>query len=256
MRSEYLSTKSINLFGVPCIPKIGRGDDLSPIIFDALGKAKLELLNGDIVIIAHSVVSKAEGRIVHRDEVKASKEAQKIAESNGFDPVHVELALRESRKILRTEGALVTETKTGLVCNFSGIDRSNAPADSFLLLPSDPDSSARRILIDLQKKTGKKLAVIISDTQGRPWRLGAVNVALGCAGINAFKYNRGKKDLHGRTLRRSTVCQIDELAAAAEPIMGQADEAIPVVIVRGYAIEEGTDVGKDVQRSEDEDLFR
>ncbi|MFQ5833839.1 MAG: coenzyme F420-0:L-glutamate ligase, partial [Candidatus Thorarchaeota archaeon] len=190
-----MSTEPIHLFGVPGIAKIVAGDDLSQLILDALGEAELELLNGDIVIIAHSVVSKAEGRVVHRDEVTVSKKAQEIAESNGFEPVHVELALRESRKVLRTKGVLVTETHTGLVCNFSGVDRSNAPPDSFLLLPRNPDSSARKILNDLQKKTGRQLAVIISDTQGRPWRLGAVNVALGCAGINAFKYNRGKKDL-------------------------------------------------------------
>jgi len=256
MRREQLSTKPLQLFGIPGIPKIEQGDDLSKIILEAVRESRLELLEGDILIIAHSVISKAEGRVVHQDTVKVSERARAIAEANGFDPVHVELALQESKRVLRSKGVLVTETHSGLVCNFSGVDRSNAPVDCFLLLPQDPDASAFELLKALQAETGLQAAVIISDTHGRPWRMGSVNVALGCAGIGAFKHNRGKKDLYGRIMRRSTVCQIDELAAAAEPLMGQADDAVPVVIVRGYEIEEDGKVGRDVQRTAAEDLFR
>ncbi|MHA2378480.1 MAG: coenzyme F420-0:L-glutamate ligase [Candidatus Thorarchaeota archaeon] len=251
-----MTSKPLQLFGVPRIPKIEQGDDLPKIILEAIRESPLELMEGDILIIAHSVVSKAEGRVVHQDTVRVSDKALAISEANGFDPLHVELALQESKQVLRSKGVLVTETHSGLVCNFSGVDRSNAPVDCFLLLPKNPDASASRILNALRAETGLKLAVIISDTQGRPWRMGSVNIALGCAGIGAFKYNRGKRDLYGRIMQRSTVCQIDELAAAAEPIMGQSDDAVPVVIVRGHEIEEDGKVGKDVQRTDAEDLFR
>ncbi|MHA2397178.1 MAG: coenzyme F420-0:L-glutamate ligase, partial [Candidatus Thorarchaeota archaeon] len=138
----------------------------------------------------------------------------------------------------------------------SGIDKSNAPEEVYVLLPKDPDQSAERILEGLVKETDLKLAVVISDTQGRPWRKGSVNVAIGCAGINAFKYNKGKTDLHGRVLKQSTVCQIDELASLAEPLMGQAGEKVPVVIIRGYEYQDGSETSSDVIRSRDEDLFR
>jgi coenzyme F420-0:L-glutamate ligase/coenzyme F420-1:gamma-L-glutamate ligase len=256
MRREHLTVKPLQLFGVPGIPKIDQGDVLSKIILQAVRESQLELLDGDIIVIAHSVISKAEGRVVHQDTVRVSEQAHAIAEANGFDPKHVELALQESRQVLRSEGVLVTETHSGLVCNFSGVDRSNAPVDCFLLLPEDPDASASRILDSLQAESGLNMAVIISDTQGRPWRIGSVNIAIGCAGIGAFKHNRGKKDLYGRIMQRSTICQIDEIAAAAEPLMGQADDAVPVVIVRGYEIEEDGKVGRDVQRTAAEDLFR
>ena len=251
-----MSVRPLQLLGVAGIPVIEQGDDLSKIILEAVRESRMEIMEGDIIIIAHSVVSKAEGRVVHQDTIRVSDKARTIATANGFDPAHVELALQESRRVLRSKGVLVTETHNGLVCNFSGVDRSNAPVDCFLLLPEDPDASALRILDALQVETGLKLAVIISDTQGRPWRIGSVNIAIGCAGIGAFKHNRGKRDLYGRILKRSTVCQIDELAAAAEPLMGQADDAVPVVIVRGYAIEEDAEVGRDVQRTAAEDLFR
>ncbi len=251
-----MSARPLQLFGIPGIPRIEEGDDLSKIILEALRESQLELLEGDIIVIAHSVISKAEGRMVHRDTVEVTEKARAIADANGFDPVHVQLAIQESKQVLRSEGVLVTVTHSGLVCNFSGVDRSNAPIGHFLLLPEDPDKSALRILNSLQTETGLNLAVVISDTQGRPWRKGSVNIAIGCAGISAFKHNRGKRDLYGRIMQRSTVCQIDELAAAAEPLMGQADEAVPVVIVRGYEIEEDGNVGSDVSRTATEDLFR
>lgn len=251
-----MNVRPLQLFGVPGIPIIEQGDDISGIILEAVRESQIELMEMDIIIIAHSVVSKAEGRVVHEDTIKVTDKARAIAAANGFEPAHVELALQESKRVLRSEGVLVTETHSGLVCNFSGVDRSNAPVDCFLLLPEDPDASASRILDALQEGTGRRLAVIISDTQGRPWRMGSVNIALGCAGIGAFRHNRGRRDLYGRILKRSTVCQIDELAAAAEPLMGQADDAVPVVIIRGYEIEEDGIVGRAVQRTAAEDLFR
>ncbi|MFX1260553.1 MAG: coenzyme F420-0:L-glutamate ligase [Promethearchaeota archaeon] len=246
----------IQLFSIPNIPEIEKGMDLASAILKCLSKSKLALNAGDILVIAHSIVSKAEGRVVHRDSVQISGRAKEIAESNGFDPVQVELALRESRLVLRNRGVLITETDSGLICNFSGVDKSNAPPDSFILLPKDPDASAASILTNLKDQTGLELAVIITDTQGRPWREGSINIAIGCAGINAFKHNRGKLDLYGKPLQRSMVCQIDEIASATEPLMGQADEGMPVVVVRGYKYRSGHETAKDIPRAKEEDLFR
>jgi coenzyme F420-0:L-glutamate ligase/coenzyme F420-1:gamma-L-glutamate ligase len=256
LRREKVPHTSIQLFNISGIPEIEKGMNLASVILDSLKESDLALQEGDILVLAHSVVSKAEGRVVHSATVEVSKRAYEIAESNGFDPVHVELALRESQAVIRDKGALITETSFGLICNFSGVDRSNAPPDSFVLLPQNPDESAARILRNLVEKTGLELAVIIADTQGRPWREGSVNIALGCAGINAFKYNKGKQDLYGKPLHRSTICQIDELSSAAEPLMGQADEGTPVVVIRGYEYSSGRETARDVPRSKEEDLFR
>lgn len=253
---ERLTNTRIELFSIPGIPEIEKGVDLASVIINCLNDSGISLQQRDILVIAHSVVSKSEGRVVHRSSVEVSKRANQIAESNDFDPVHVELALRESRGILRDQGVLITENKNGIICNFSGVDKSNAPPDSFILLPENPDESAATILSNLAEITGLELAVIITDTQGRPWREGSVNIALGCAGINAFKHNRGRLDLYGRPLQRSTVCQIDEISAAAEPLMGQADEGTPIVIVRGYPYSAGHEKAQDVPRAKEEDLFR
>ncbi|MFW9887575.1 MAG: coenzyme F420-0:L-glutamate ligase [Candidatus Thorarchaeota archaeon] len=246
----------IQLFGIPGIPEIEKGMNLASVILECLGKSRLALKPGDILVIAHSIVSKAEGRVVHRDSVRISGRAKEIAESNGFDPIQVELALRESRAVLRDQGVLITETNSGFICNFSGVDKSNAPPDSFILLPKDPDASAASILTNLEEQTGFELAVIITDTQGRPWREGSINIAIGCAGINAFKHNRGKLDLYGKPLQRSMVCQIDEISSAAEPLTGQADEGMPIVVVRGYKYNRGHETAKDIPRAKGEDLFR
>ncbi|MFW9846786.1 MAG: coenzyme F420-0:L-glutamate ligase [Candidatus Thorarchaeota archaeon] len=251
-----VNARTLQLLSIPDIPEIEEGMNLSTIIWKSLEAAGIPLTHKDILVIAHSVVSKAEGRVVYRKDVEISEEAKAISEKNGFDPAHVELAIREARSVVRTDGVLITETHHGFVCNFSGVDKSNAPPGSFILLPEDPDRSALVIQRNLEKISGLRLAVVISDTQGRPWRHGAINVALGCAGINAFKYNRGKRDLHGRELQYSTVCQIDELASAAEPLMGQANEGTPVVIVRGYDYESGDDTARSINRTKDEDLFR
>jgi coenzyme F420-0:L-glutamate ligase/coenzyme F420-1:gamma-L-glutamate ligase len=256
LRLERLTHSGIQLFSIPGIPEIEKGMNLASVIYNCLEESNIVLQERDILVIAHSIVSKAEGRVVHRASVDVSGRAEEIAESNGFDPVHVELALRESQAVIRNKGALITETNSGLICNFSGVDKSNAPPDSFILLPLNPDESATVILRSLMEKTGLELAVIITDTQGRPWREGSINIALGCAGINAFKHNKGKLDLYGKPLQRSTVCQIDELSSAAEPLMGQANEGTPVVVVRGYEFSIGDETAQDVLRTKEEDLFR
>ncbi len=246
----------IEIIAIPGIPLVNVGDDLATLIYSAAQRCGLTFMNGDIVVVAHTIVSKAEGRIVKATDIKPSQRAVSIALINGFDPLHVELAIRESRDILRDRYVLITENTQGMVCNFSGVDRSNAPPDSYILLPEDADRSADRIRRGLEKLSGVRLAVIVSDTQGRPWRRGNVNLALGCSGIGAFKYNRGRYDLYGRVLQRSTVCQVDELAAAAEPVMGQAAEGTPAVIVRGYFYEDSEEHGNKILRPRDQDMFR
>ncbi len=246
-----MRSKKLQAIAVSKIPFVLKNDNLAEMILE-----RFQLEDGDIVVVASKVVSKSEGRLVNAQDVTVSERAKKIAERNGFNPIHVELALRESVDILREEGALITETKLGIISNFSGVDKSNAPSEEYVLLPLNPDLSASTILDNLTKETGLKLAVIITDTQGRPWRRGSINIAIGCAGINAFKYNKGKEDLYGRVLKRSTICQIDEIAAFVEPLMGQSNESTPVVIVRGYDYSEGREGALEILRHKDEDMFR
>ncbi len=251
-----MTSKTVSAFALSTIPVIKQGNNLVEMILHSIKETGVELDKGTVIVIASKIVSKVEGRLVKASDVTVSKRANEIAEKNGFDPIHVELALRGSIDIIRSDGVLITETHSGLICNFSGVDKSNAPEGEYVLLPEYPDQSAERIRQGLVKETGVELAVVISDTQGRPWRKGSINVAIGCAGINAFKHNKGKRDLHGRVLKRSTVCQIDELASLAEPLMGQADDKIPVVVIRGYEYDDGVETGSDIIRPRNEDLFR
>ncbi|MCF2136408.1 MAG: coenzyme F420-0:L-glutamate ligase [Candidatus Thorarchaeota archaeon] len=251
-----MTSGEVKIIALDKIPIITEKQDIAEIILQALRREQQTLYRKDVILIAHTIISKAEGRVVHSDTVRVSSEAQRIADENEFDPIQVELALRESKTVLRRSKVLVTESTLGFVCNFAGVDQSNAPTDSYVLLPEDPDRSAEAIREKIREATGVEVAVIITDTQGRPWRKGSINVAIGCAGINAFRYNRGKRDTYGHELHRSTVCQIDELAAAAEPVMGQAKEGHPIVIIRGYQFEEGDERAANIAMSQQENLFK
>ncbi|RLI55343.1 MAG: coenzyme F420-0:L-glutamate ligase [Candidatus Thorarchaeota archaeon] len=241
---------------IGAIPEVRKGDDLASLILESVSHGGPTLRQQDIVVISSKVVSKAEGRVVDGRTVRVSQIAHDIAERNGFDEIQVELALQESVDVLRSDRVLITETRSGLVCNFSGVDKSNAREGQYILLPKQPDASASRIRKSLEDKTGLHLAVIITDTQGRPWRRGSVNIAIGCSGISSFKYNKGRRDLYGRILQRSTVCQVDEIASLAEPLMGQGGERIPVAIVRGYPFEDGDTDCQSIVRQVEEDVFR
>ena len=251
-----MTSKTIRAIALTTSRIVKKGDRIDELFLESVRESNLHLADGDVLVIASKIVSKAEGRVVRASDIRVSKRARGIADHNGFNPIHVEVALREAREVIVTDGVLITETDSGLVCNFSGVDKSNAPEDEYILLPKNPDISAERIHDGLVKSTGMKLAVVVSDTQGRPWRKGSINIAIGCAGINAFKHNKGKRDLHGRILKRSSVCQIDELASFAEPLMGQAGEKVPFVIVRGYEYADGDEKAIDVIRLKGEDLFR
>ncbi len=251
-----MSPETIQAFALAEFPVVEPHDNLVELILKSVEQSKQDLKDNDILVIASKIVSVSENRIVSAKDVEPSQKAIEIASQSDFDPIHVELAIRESVDILRTEGVLITETSSGLVCNFSGIDKSNAPEGKYILLPKNPDSSAHQLRESMMKATGKKLAIIVTDTQGRPWRRGSVNLAIGCAGIAPFKHNKGKKDLYGRVLERSTVCQVDEIAMLAEPLMGQAGKRVPVVIVRGYSYSASEETAKDINRSKHEDMFR
>lgn len=240
------------LIGVGGLPEIGPGDDLSQLI-----GARIALVAGDIVVVAQKVVSKAEGRTRNLADVVAGDEAIRLAPQLVAqpDPRFVQVVLDESVRILRTERVLITETRHGYVCANSGVDHSNIPGfDVVTLLPVDPDASAARLRDRLREVTGKTVGVIVSDTFGRPWRLGIVNVALGVAGMPALVDLRGRVDDAGKELHATVLAVADEVAASAGLVMGKTGRT-PVVVARGLQLE-GNGSGRELIRLAAEDLFR
>lgn len=234
--------RSLHLYGITELPRIRPGDDLGGLLAEALRALRLQVRQGDILVVAHKVVSKAEGRVVDLARVAPSPGALELAAACGKDPRLCELILGESRAILRVApGLVVAEHRLGFVCANAGIDRSNVAepgeggeAGSVVLLPADPDESARRLRFDIYRHVGVGPAVIICDTHGRAHREGAVGVSIGVAGLYPILREAGRQDLYGYTLRSSEEAVADELAGAATLVMGQADEGVPAVLVRGF----------------------
>lgn len=240
------------LIAVEGLPEVRPGDDLGELISS---RSKLE--TGDILVVAQKIVSKSEGRLVSLRTVTAGEEAVRIASRlvASPDPRMVQVVLDESVRVIRSERALITETRHGFVCANGGVDHSNVPGDDELtLLPKDPDASANRLRHRLRELTRATVGVIVSDTFGRPWRLGIVNVALGVAGLPALLDLRGSLDDEGKPLQATVLAPADELAAAAGLVMGKTNRA-PVVIIRGLALH-GSGKGRDLVRPAAEDLFR
>ena len=229
-------TNVIQIIGIEGLPIIREGDNLAELICMSAKKNGVSIKNGDILVVTHVVVSRAEGRIINLDEVTPSEFAKVIAKQYEKDPALVEVVLRESKAIIRmADGILITESKHGFICANSGVDRSNVPGQrNVVALPVAPDSSAEKIRQEIKKITNCDVAVIISDTHGRPLRMGEINVAIGVAGIKPIRDRRGEKDLFGYELRIKQTAIADELASAAELAIGQASEGIPVAIIRGY----------------------
>lgn len=249
--------KKIEIIGVSGIPIVRPGDNLGKVIVDAVNKMGLKIENRDIVLVTQVIVSKAEGRVYSLSEFIPSQDALKLAAVTGKDPRHVEAILREAVRIVRMRGeVIITETRHGLICANSGVDLSNVGEGMVALLPVDPDRSAEIIREEIKALTGKRVAVIITDSHGRPFRRGAINVAIGCSGIEPIWDRRGERDLYGRVLRSKQICIADELASAAELVMGQADEGVPVAIIRGYEYNVSEDGARTIIRQPDEDLFR
>lgn len=231
-----LAPRELRLTALPGLPLVQPGDDLAALLREGARRAGIALAGG-VLVVCQKVVSKAEGRIVHLAEVEPSAEARRLAKEHGKDPRHVEVVLRESVRIVRAgHGVLVCETRHGFVCANAGVDLSNAPAGGVaVLLPRDPDASARRLRDALHAPAGPPLGVVVSDTFGRPWREGLVDVALGCAGFAPLADWRGRADLVGRELEVTTLAVADQIAAAAGLLMGK-DAGVPAVFVAGVAL--------------------
>jgi coenzyme F420-0:L-glutamate ligase/coenzyme F420-1:gamma-L-glutamate ligase len=258
---ESISLKVFSAFALDNFPLIESGDDIAEIIVRTARKNDLEIENGDVIVIAQKVFSKAEKRVIPLKDVVPSKKAKDIAKLIEKSPKFVELVLRETRNVVKaSREILLVEDKRGLICINAGIDKSNVEGrGKFALLPENPDKSAKKCQIEIKKLTGKKVAVIMCDTYSRPFRRGQVNFAIGMAGIKPFRDYRGKKDLFGQTLKVKNVAAVDEIAAAAELLMGQAREATPVVIFKGLnGVTEFCDKCSinELKISSEEDLFK
>lgn len=255
-----MKAESIGIIGLQGFPLIKPGDDLAKIVVETAKKNGVSIDEGDVLVIAQKIVSKAEGRVIRLSEVKPSGKAKKLSQVTGKDPRLLELVLKETKEVLKaSQGIIIVEDKRQIVCINAGIDKSNVPGkDTFTLLPEDPDKSARRLQSEIFKLTGKNVAVIISDTYSRPFRRGQVNFAVGIAGLNPFKDYRGKRDLFHHVLRVKNVAIADEIASAAELIMGQGNEAIPVVIIKNLRRVEFSEAHsiKELEISREEDLFK
>ena len=251
-----MNSSTIQVIGVPGMPEVLEGDDVASLIIDAVGRAELKIETRDIFVVAQKIVSKAEGCIVRLESIEPSGPAREWALAHGKDARVVEVVLRESKRIVRMErGVLIAETEHGFVCANAGVDTSNVAEGTVTLLPKDPDASARKIRSSLEQAFGVSLAVIISDTFGRPWREGLVNVALGVSGIAPLIDYRGQNDSHGRPMKVTVMAIADELASAAELVMGKS-AGVPVAIVRGFNYNTRNASGLELIRAADLDLFR
>ena len=249
----------IEVIGITGIPEVRPGDELGPMIAAAASDGGAAIDAGDVVVVTQKIVSKAEGRLVNLEDVSPSPFAVQLSAESGRDPRLVELVLRESRSIVRVDparGILITETRHGFVCANAGIDSSNVPGDDTVsLLPEDPDRSAREIRGGITAAAGADVAVIVSDTFGRPWREGHVDFAIGVDGMDPFLDYRGTEDAHGQVLHVTTIALADELSAAAEVVMGKA-LGIPAAIVRGVQYRPGDAGSATLLRDRSTDLFR
>jgi coenzyme F420-0:L-glutamate ligase / coenzyme F420-1:gamma-L-glutamate ligase len=249
----------VKIIAVEGLPLIQPGDNLGELIVNAARNQKTPIQNKDIIVATHVAVSKAEGNIINLDTITPSEKALEIAKKTNKDPALVEVILRESIDIVRiSDSSIITETKSGSVSANAGVDRSNVSGDRNVVpLPKNPNASAQNIRQEIKRLTESNVAVIVSDTHGRPFRLGEINVAIGVAGLMPIRDRRGEKDLFGYVLRVKQTAIADELASAAELVIGQADEGIPVAIIRGYNYVSNDNVPPtELIRAKQRDLFR
>ena len=251
--------KGVEVIGVKKLPLIKKGNNLAELICNAAEKQNTPIQEKDVIVVTHVAVSKAEGNVVNLDEVSPSERAKEVAQKTDKDPALVEVILWETKDVVRTRvNSLITETRNGMVCANAGVDRSNVEGErNVVLLPKDADASAQRIRQEVKRLTGCNVAVIVSDTHGRPFRMGEINVAIGIAGIKPIRDRRGEKDLFGYVLRIKQTAVADELASAAELVMGQANEGIPAAIIRGYNYQATENASAtELARPKEKDLFR
>ena len=238
------------------LPEISAGAPLAELLCEAVARSGMKFEAGDVLVVAQKVVSKAEGCLVELRTVEPTPFACSVAQTLKKDPQHVEVILRESKRIVRMDaGLIVVETRHGFVCANAGVDTSNVPAGWVSLLPRDPDASARRLQEEITRRTGAAIAVIVSDTFGRPWREGLTNVAIGVAGFEPAIDYRGQSDGHGNVLAATVIAAADELAAAAELVMGKVSRR-PAAIIRHFHWEPAPGKATDLIRPREKDLFR
>jgi coenzyme F420-0:L-glutamate ligase/coenzyme F420-1:gamma-L-glutamate ligase len=242
----------ISLEGFPIVK---RGADIGELIARAAGKQGLKLEDGDVVVVTQSIVSKAEGCVVDLYKVKPSEFAKRLAKQLDKDPREMEVILRESKEIVRLRHVLVARTHHGFVCASAGVDHSNVERGKVTLLPRDPDASAGRIKRKIKQESGVDVAVIISDTHGRPFRMGAIGTAIGIAGIKPLMCLRGRRDLYGKKLESKVVAVADALAAAGVAVIGEASEGTPVAVIKGATYEKGKGSVKELIMPREKDLF-
>jgi coenzyme F420-0:L-glutamate ligase / coenzyme F420-1:gamma-L-glutamate ligase len=252
-----LPAHELRLIPIPLADEILPGDSLPDKLLEALRRRRLSLQSGDILVVKHKIVSKAEGRIVNLATIQPSEESIAWAKRYALDPRVIDLALRESRAVIRCKnGVLITETRHGFICANSGVDVSNVTGGSHaLLLPEDPDRSAANLRRTLKRRTGLTIPVIITDSFGRPWREGLTEFAIGIAGMKPLRDDRGHRDSHGYRLKASVEAVADELACAAGLVCGKLNRA-PACIVRGFRYESGPGRARDLLRPAATDLFR
>jgi coenzyme F420-0:L-glutamate ligase/coenzyme F420-1:gamma-L-glutamate ligase len=247
----------VRIIGLHGLPDISPGADLAQLIAEAAQAQGLTFTSGDILVVTQKIVSKAEGQLVDLHTVTPSPFALQVAKLQEKNPQIVEVVLRETKRVVKMDQrTLIAETHHGFICAHAGVDESNVAGEEIVaLLPVDADASARRLRQDMRERTGAELAVIISDTFGRPWREGLTNVAIGVAGMQPLKDYRGLPDTEGRILKVTTLAVADELAAAAELVMGKLDKT-PVAVIRGYPYTPGQGDVKQLLRKPERDLFR
>ncbi|MCZ6802389.1 MAG: coenzyme F420-0:L-glutamate ligase [Proteobacteria bacterium] len=261
LNNKHMAPQSLTLHTIPNIPLIKPNDDLANIILHALSSSGHGLENNDIIAVAQKIVSKAEGRLVDLATVKPSGKAIKLAEEINKDPRQIELVLSESKDVIATKpGVIIVEHLSGVILANAGIDHSNVDSSEkkelVCLLPKDANKSAKRLMKEIETLSKKQIAIIITDSIGRPWRKGTTGVALGSAGIETIRDLRGEKDMFGRELRVSETAAADSLASAACLLMGEGNNATPVVLIRGYETVISDQDTRQLIRPKDEDMFR
>ena len=246
----------LQVFGIRGLPELRPGDDLAGLTLEAAVAQGTPLESGDVVVLSQKAVSKVEGRLVRLADVTPSALAIEVGRAHKKDPRLIEVIFRESRRVVRMDrGVLITETRHGQICANAGVDQSNVGLGWASLLPEDPDASARAFADRVRAGQGVEVAVIVADTFGRPWREGLVNVAIGVAGLRSLQTYLGLADAHGYTLQATILAVADELAAAAELVMGKLDQ-VPVAVVRGYHYEPGPGSARELLRDPNLDMFR
>jgi coenzyme F420-0:L-glutamate ligase / coenzyme F420-1:gamma-L-glutamate ligase len=250
---------AVQVLPVQGLPLIQPGDNLGKLIVEAAKKQNTPLQPKDILVVTHVAVSKAEGNIINLDTIIPTEQAKEIAAKTNKDPAMVEVILQETKDVVRIgQNSIITETKSGIICANAGVDRSNVSGDRNVVpLPKNPSQSAEKIRAEIKHLTGADVAVIVSDTHGRPFRMGEINIAVGVSGLKPIRDRRGEKDLFGYVLRIKQTAVADELASAAELVIGQANEGIPVALIRGYEYQTAeTTASFELTRPKEKDLFR